>query len=62
MSDVPWFQTLAFITISQCVTVYLVAVRPYESTYQNVLELMNEMIVLLLGYHMVVITAFYIPS
>ena len=61
MSDVPWLQTLSFIAVSQWVTVYLVAVRPYESIYQNMLEMMNELIVLLLGYHMVVLAAFYIP-
>ena len=62
VGDQPWIQTILFIAISEYACVYLWEVRPFESTTQNRVEIANEVLILILGYHMAVVTGFNVPS
>ena len=42
--------------------VYLIDVKPFESLPQNLLEIFNELMILLIGYHMILVTGFNIPN
>ena len=57
----PWIQTILFIVASEIVCVYLLSVLPYESKNQNRLEIINEIMVLITGYCMLISVGWNMP-
>ena len=45
-----WLQLHIFIALSHVSVIYVVAVRPYETTLLNFLNIFNEIVGLLAGY------------
>ena len=58
----PWIQTILFIIIAEYFCVYLFSYMPFESFNQNWLEIFNELIILVIGYHMIVVAGFNVPN
>ena len=56
-----WVQTVIFVVQSSLVLMWLVDVKPFNNSIQNMVEIISEAITLLLGYHMVTFAGFNMP-
>lgn len=52
----PLFQVVLFILQSFAYLWYLIAVMPYEEAFLNKIEIFNELVTLLIGYHLLTFT------
>ena len=58
----PWIQTIFFVIIAEYICVYLFGSMPFESFNQNLLEIFNELTILVIGYHMIIVAGFNVPN
>ena len=57
----PALQVLIFVLSSMVQTIVLIGKWPYESTLSNLLEAFNELVVLAIGFHVLVLTHTGLP-
>lgn len=60
--NLPIVQTIVFVAGSLLRSLYLMEQKPYEDTQTGALETFYEIIVLITGYHMIVLTGFEMTS
>ena len=58
----PWIQAIIYWQVSFFALMLLFKGRPFKEKSTNYVEIFNEVIVLLIGYHVAVLTGFYLNS
>ena len=58
----PWLQALIYLQVSFLALILLFKGNPFKELFTNYIEIFNETIVLLIGYHVAVLTGFNVES
>ena len=58
----PWLQALIYMQVSFFALILLFKGNPFKERITNYIEIFNETIVLLIGYHIAVLTGFNVES
>ena len=53
-----WVQSICFVVISSGMMIFYVNVQPFAERLQNKVEIASEILVLVIGYHMVTFAGF----
>jgi len=51
LSAYPWIQVILYLVLSKISVAYLLYTEPFDDPFVNKLEIFNELIVMIVGYH-----------